>query len=644
MLKCGAGDPSLFYSLIRVKVAIMKSASSLFLSPLVLTGLLLGSFSAQAQFRWRPESRPTVPTPGRIQLIPDPNVSPPPMSTAGDKCEEALTTLAVPSVAAHAWCIGDWGLRNYAHSPTFSRCFKSVRDSGEPIQTAAGLCESEDYAKLSETWLRNPSIRECQQTLRTALVSDLSLSLCAKYKNEFNEHRNTLESCVKDGLEAAGAGFYRISLSDKMHSRPNLHRDAEDSAYYFLARDCLAGNTRRRSGGPISVIGQTVFNYQQQFSTTLANGKNSSSVAFGGVSGCSFVAATQKFYCISDKKEDALIYVMKAEKGPNQFWHFYYLDSIHLNEIASHKHEYSTNFYGETVRRKDITDFEDISVLADGSFLVSGELDDIPEAIRQDDLDPLYHFAADGSFLNKVPISPDFVPKVEKVKIERKSKIWVEDKTPEVKPALGRVFSDDAFPEAKGHYETQTEYTVEERQTKGIRANKGLEAMSVDPAKQNIFYTSEQGLVQNEKNDLLLVRQSMANPNDRQEFAYTLEDEVDNGLSALLALDTNHLLGLERSYDSAKQRLTVKLFKITLDAQPDRHGKVRANKEELVNLKSLLPSFAAGFKRLDNFEALSFGPAIDSDSISLVLATDDNFSAVQTTIFLMLRVPRSLLF
>jgi hypothetical protein len=147
----------------------------------------------------------------------------------------------------------------------------------------------------------------------------------------------------------------------------------------------------------------------------------------------------------------------------------------------------------------------------------------------------------------------------------------------------------------------------------------------------------------------------------RREFAYDLEP-VDkpayapglyiNGLVELLALNRTTLLALERGFVESKEnpaqsRNRIRVYKISLTGATDisafesikgRTDVVPVIKTlllDLSNVQGLSPDLTP---TLDNFEGMAFGPRLPDGRASLVLVSDDNFSAAQRTWFLLFAI------
>ncbi len=125
-----------------------------------------------------------------------------------------------------------------------------------------------------------------------------------------------------------------------------------------------------------------------------------------------------------------------------------------------------------------------------------------------------------------------------------------------------------------------------------------------------------------------------------------------NGLVELLAIDDTTLLALERGFVASQEkpgenRCTIRLFSVTLSGATDvstleslkGHPEIVPLKKTLVldlsQVQGLSPELAPS---LENFEGMTFGPRLPDGRASLVLVSDDNFSAVQRTWFLLFAI------
>ena len=120
----------------------------------------------------------------------------------------------------------------------------------------------------------------------------------------------------------------------------------------------------------------------------------------------------------------------------------------------------------------------------------------------------------------------------------------------------------------------------------------------------------------------------------------------------MLAIDDKTLLALERGFVASTEkpgegRCTIRLFSVTLSGATDVSTfESLKGHPEIVPLKKTLVldlSQAQGLSRelaptLENFEGMTFGPRLPDGRASLVLVSDDNFSAAQRTWFLLFAI------
>jgi hypothetical protein len=109
---------------------------------------------------------------------------------------------------------------------------------------------------------------------------------------------------------------------------------------------------------------------------------------------------------------------------------------------------------------------------------------------------------------------------------------------------------------------------------------------------------------------------------------------TDNGVSEILMIDADRMLVLERAFMMGVGT-SLRLYEIdtregsdTLAAQRLRSGEYRPAAKRLVADFDHL-----GLSRLDNTEGMCWGPRLPNGHLSLVVVSDDNFSARQVTQF-----------
>jgi hypothetical protein len=206
-------------------------------------------------------------------------------------------------------------------------------------------------------------------------------------------------------------------------------------------------------------------------------------------------------------------------------------------------------------------------------------------------------------------------------------------------------------------------------QGRGVRNNAAFESLTLSPDGEALFTAAEGPLVQDdERSDfergshtrLLEYVPGEGGFAPAREFVYPLDalpsdgldfapDQGENGLVELVALADGRLLALERAFvreaaAGGRSANRIRLYVVTLDGATDvarlpslRGATYRPVTKTLVlDLGPLAPRLPPELARLDNFEALAFGPPLADGRATLVLASDDNFSPRQRTAFVLL--------
>jgi hypothetical protein len=184
----------------------------------------------------------------------------------------------------------------------------------------------------------------------------------------------------------------------------------------------------------------------------------------------------------------------------------------------------------------------------------------------------------------------------------------------------------------------------------GLRDNQGFEGLAITPGgrliaglEQPLFQDGEVTFDRGAAGRLVEFEPSgstfrparqwryMISPTPYVESFETLCSDGENGLVELLALSETRLISMERSClttrDGQFTANTVQLFAVELIAGD-------ARKRLLLNFDSITPRLSSALSRLENFEALSFGPIVNGTP-TILIASDDNFRKTQKTSFLL---------
>lgn len=179
----------------------------------------------------------------------------------------------------------------------------------------------------------------------------------------------------------------------------------------------------------------------------------------------------------------------------------------------------------------------------------------------------------------------------------------------------------------------------------GIRNNLAFESLTLSADGHHVLAASEDSLVQDgaatsRRSDgrSRIVSFDRATGQPIGEYVYEINSGAGGpaGLSELLALEGSRYLALERSAKpDARGCHSAKLFLIDLAGasnvldQPSLSGHAYRPVA-----KTLLIDLSATGAMLDNIEGMTFGETLENGNRSLILVSDNNFSASQVTQFL----------
>ena len=209
------------------------------------------------------------------------------------------------------------------------------------------------------------------------------------------------------------------------------------------------------------------------------------------------------------------------------------------------------------------------------------------------------------------------------------------------------------------------------RRTRGVRRNGGFESLTITPDHTRLFTANEIPLVQDGPADafaasrIRIVEYALENGGYRpsREFAYELAalarppfetGSALNGLVELLAVSGTELLALERGFIQMRGArigvTSVRLYRISLDGATDVSSierladarDVRPVRKTLVQDFGTLAGRSLRLINQENFEGLAW--IGEGDARRLLVVSDDNFSAVQVTAFLLLENGNTRLF
>lgn len=201
----------------------------------------------------------------------------------------------------------------------------------------------------------------------------------------------------------------------------------------------------------------------------------------------------------------------------------------------------------------------------------------------------------------------------------------------------------------------------------GLRPNLGFEGLTAAPDGSRLFAAAEGSLRQDGEPATALrgalTRILSLDPTGKtraREYAYQTEpippltagagSRGDNGVPEVLALGPADLLVLERAYveetaTGGRSANAIRIFHVRLDPASEISGRWSLNdgapvqplkKSLVLDLSTLAGRLPARLANLENFEAMSFGPALADGRRTLLLLSDNNCSDTQVTALVVL--------
>lgn len=207
-------------------------------------------------------------------------------------------------------------------------------------------------------------------------------------------------------------------------------------------------------------------------------------------------------------------------------------------------------------------------------------------------------------------------------------------------------------------------YLPDTGRTQGVRNNLAFESLNVLPNQRTLVTAVEGALVQDgpaanvdQESFARLLTYRLRNGRPGSEFVYVVNPVAEtpnpldafrvNGLVELLPLDNaGTMLAMERSF-SVGAGNTVWLYEISLHGATDVSHAFSLYPDGLdqppldfvpVSKRLILDVEADLGIEPDNLEGMAFGPALPDGRLPLILVSDNNFNAGQTTQFIALAV------
>lgn len=191
---------------------------------------------------------------------------------------------------------------------------------------------------------------------------------------------------------------------------------------------------------------------------------------------------------------------------------------------------------------------------------------------------------------------------------------------------------------------------------RGSHDNLGLEGIAVMPDDKTLAIAFENALIQDgpvaglqSESPTRIALIDLATGAVKREVIYMVgripeappagtSGRPDNGISEILAFDESTLLVQERAFIPGRGNV-IRVYRVVLPLATDVKGFDSLQRQGIVAAtKSLFLDFACLNTKLDNFEALAWGPILPNGNRTLIAVSDDNFSQRQVTKFLLIEV------
>jgi hypothetical protein len=353
------------------------------------------------------------------------------------------------------------------------------------------------------------------------------------------------------------------------------------------------------TGSNISGLGQTTLRFIGDKSFPIQT--TFEKTPFGGISGISYDVESGTLLGVSDDR---------SSRGEARFYEFELSLKPSLVDLKIIKSTVLRSANGKTFPKGEV-DFEGLTFVSKNRIAISSEGDNRPSPR----IAPwLAIFNRDGTYSN-----------------------WID-------------LPDRYLPEHKGEI------------TKGPRNNKAFESLGATRDFSYLFTATEDTLYQDgdlatskSKGVIRILRykEKGSTYTYDAEFAYPLEavptkikgqeTRGHNGLVDILPFNKKYLLTMERAWVPEERKQTIKIYKVTIERDSSRVttiGSLKGSslnfvKKELVaDLSVFVPLLETGKKKLDNMEAMTFGPELPNGNHTLLIMSDDNFNKRQRTLIL----------
>ncbi len=554
------------------------------------------------------------------------------------RCQNTLQSAKVNTDSIIQFCSFDKILSNM-DKPDYSSCEKAVGKMTANPFTTISLCSNSDVLKILP---------------QTGALACIESSLKSTYKNYIP-------------YVALGTQY----LNEKNY-------------FNFLARDCKSQTQNQPTQNPYLKLVKDI-NIHTREVMALDDSTNASAQV-GGISALSYDQQSQTLYALSDETR------MSTQLPPRMY-------KYKLNDQLDLVDQKVMTFTFGSQAEPDI-DPEGMVRLKSGQFILSSEVGKNQTEVTEDkvvNITNINSFDERGVFQNSIPLPTSYKSKYVKTEVNNGPKN-------NKKSSKNNQIDSDMYTQASYTYYRHTgglefnksleSLTITPDESILLTANESsllqdaklkgkCQPEEKTDAPENNEVSNDAGNVQDKDSKssnsnlpvgatyykkpqlcgkVIRIARLFKNPKPQDknkvsylpgdEFKYELEPEIDNGIVEILALNNQSLLTLERSWDNVKQKVTSRIFKIHLtgtalipaNATDKQIDEIEGLKKHLIlDLDSIIGNLSPGFRILDNFEGMAFGPTLANGNRTLLIVSDNNYSARQRTTLLVFEVAPALL-
>lgn len=504
------------------------------------------------------------------------------------------------------------GFRDVYTNKNYGKCIDKYKEKYKLYDSMIMCTRSSSTLKH----IASKKFDRCLQSIKDLNLDDsVAYNVCVDKKLSSEIKDPKFAKCVEKGFKSGINNFFGLKQSEIDKKTTGIKTK---TSFYYLFKDC---NADIEDGKP-RVIQNDYLKLYKDYNMHAFARFQKENLRIGGLSALRFDEKNNKAYLLSDDR---------GYSSPPRIYVYDYKfredGELELKEDKTIKIT-KKNYAGPIPMDPEGFDFID-----ENNFVISSELDDVGGK------DFLNIYGMNGVYKDYIEVNEAFRPdRISKKKCKVSSGFF-------------------------GWGATKTCYNYSKN--KGLLNNKGFESLSISPNKKHLFTANEQSLYQDKRfvksgafsrtkrlADRVRIVKYTSEKNkfvEKGQFLYELDIAPDNGVVELLSLNENKILVLERSWDGGKRKITAKIYLVDLstgvdisemDSKQIKKAK-HLKKKLLIDLDNIIGQLAPGFRVLDNFEGMAFGPTLPNGSESLVLTTDNNFRDHQLTQILILEMNKS---